>query len=149
MDTIIQSLTGLLAKALPTVFLFLLLHFYLRAVFFQPMSKMLQERFELTEGARRRGEEALAHAELKAKEYEEALRGARGELYVEQEAARRQLQEECDAQIVEARKQADAQVVDAKQALMTEVASLKGKIEADAEILAGQIADSMLRGRAA
>jgi len=53
MEQTLQALGGILLKAIPTVILLLILHFYFKAVLFGPIEKMLQQRRELTEGAKR------------------------------------------------------------------------------------------------
>src|SRR5579862_667400 len=99
MEQIIQSLGGILLKAIPTVFILLLLHFYLKAMLFGPLARVLKERDELTVGARKAAEQSLAAAERKAQEYESKLREARAEVYRQQEETRRVWLEEQTAQI--------------------------------------------------
>jgi F-type H+-transporting ATPase subunit b len=48
MDAILNALGGLLLKALPTFFLVLLLHFYLKLVFYRPLEKVLSARHQAT-----------------------------------------------------------------------------------------------------
>ncbi len=55
MDAILNPLGGLLLRALPTFLLVLVLHFYLKRVFFAPLDKVLEARRQATEGARERG----------------------------------------------------------------------------------------------
>ena len=66
MEQTLQALGGILLKAIPTVILLLILHAYLRAVLFTPLEKMLRQRGELTEGARKAADQSLAAAEAKA-----------------------------------------------------------------------------------
>src|SRR5438270_10676985 len=108
MDVILQQLGELLLKAVPTFLLVVLLQFYLKRVFFKPLEKVLHQRYEATEGARKAAEDSLARAAAKAGEYEAAMRAARSELYQTQEQIYKQLQDKETAQIVEARQRADA-----------------------------------------
>src|ERR1044071_8128227 len=108
MDVILHQLGQLLLKAVPTFLLVILLQFYLKRVFFRPLEKVLHQRYEATEGARKAADESLARAAAKTAEYEAALRAARTEVYQSQEQLHKQLQEREAAQIAEARARADA-----------------------------------------
>ena len=149
MDVILHQLGELLLKAIPTFVLVVLLSFYLKAVFFKPLEKILRQRYDATEGARKLAEESMQRADAKTAEYEAALRAARAELYQAQEKAYKQMQEEASARIAEARKQADESVQRAKQQIAQEVDAAKATLAAESDALAGQIADSLLRRSAA
>ena len=149
MDETLRQLGGILLRAVPTIFLVVFLHFYLKAVFFKPLQKVLKQRYEATEGARKLAEASLAKAAEKAASYEAALRAARAETYKELEQLRRQLQDDRAIAVREARTRAEAAVTQAKSALATEVEGLKKNLEAESEALAGQIVNKILRGRAA
>ena len=90
MEQALEALVGILQKAVPTILLLILLHFYLKAMLFGPLAKTLKARDALTKGARQTAEESLASAEQKTAEYEAKLREARSEVYREQEEMRRQ-----------------------------------------------------------
>jgi hypothetical protein len=62
---------------------------------------------------------------------------------------RRDLHEERAARVKEARGRAEASVAQAKAALHAEAEQLKKGLEAESAALAEQIADKILRGRAA
>ena len=149
MDETLRALGGILLRAIPTFVLVVLLHFYLKFIFFKPLQKVLRQRYEATEGARKLAESSLAKAAEKAAEYEAALRAARSDTYKELEQLRRQLQDERAAGVREARARAEAAVAQARAALGAEVASLKKNLEAESETLADRIANKILRGRAA
>ena len=53
MDATLHALGEILLKAVPTVLLVVVLHFYLKYVFFRPLKKVLAERYDATEGARK------------------------------------------------------------------------------------------------
>ena len=149
MDETLRALGGILLRAIPTFVLVVLLHFYLKFIFFKPLQKVLRQRYEATQGARKLAESSLAKAAEKAAEYEAALRAARSDTYKELEQLRRQLQDERAAGVREARARAEAAVAEARAALGAEVASLKKSLEAESETLADRIANKILRGRAA
>src|ERR1700691_1437351 len=108
MDDTLRALGEILLKAVPTFLLVVFLHFYLKKMFFQPMERVLRERFEATEGARKLAEQALARAAARTAEYEAAIRAARSEIYQGQEQFYKQLQESQSAQIAAARQSAAA-----------------------------------------
>lgn len=149
MDTVINALGGILLNAIPTFLLILILHFYLKSVFFHPMEKVLHQRDEATAGARKRAEESLAKANEKLREYQEMIDKARGDIYREQEQLRKQFKQEQEAQIATAQEAVKQQVAAAKLTIATETAAARGTLETEARILAGRIADNILQGRAA
>ena len=134
---------------MPTFVLVILLNFYLKAVFFKPMEKVLRQRYEATEGARKLAEQSLERAAAKTAEYEAAMRAARAEVYQAQEQLHKQLQEREAAGIASARQRTDAAVREAKAQLAGDVEQAKAVLERDSDALADQIAESILRRSAA
>lgn len=149
MEETLRELGGILLKAVPTFFLVLVLYLYLARMFFRPLERVLQKRYEATEGARKLAEESLAKAAAKTEQYEAAMRAARGEVYKEIEQLRRQLQQERTAAIDRARREAEAQIGEAKVQLDNELVKLKQELAGQSDALAGQIVDSILRRRVA
>jgi F-type H+-transporting ATPase subunit b len=149
MDVILQQLGQLLLKAVPTFLLVILLDFYLKRMFFRPMEKILHQRYEATEGARKAADESLARAAAKTAEYEAALRAARSEIYHQQEQLHKELQEREAAQIAEVRQRTDAAIQAAKADIARDVETAKSALARESESLANQIADSILRRSAA
>ena len=148
MESTLNALGGILLRALPTFFLVLLLHFYLKRVFFSPLEKILQQRYDATEGAKKAAEASLAKAEAKAAEYEAAIRAARNEVYQEQEKVRMQWMFEQAAKTASARANADALIRSAQAALADQVDEARQSLRAQSESLADEIANSVLRRRA-
>ena len=149
MDETLRQLCGILLRAVPTFIIVVLLHFYLKFIFFKPLQQVLRQRYEATEGARQLAEASLAKASEKAAEYEAALRAARAETYKELEQLRRQLQDDRAVAVRQARASADAAFSRAKSTLADELEYLKKNLEAESDALADRIADKILRGRAA
>ena len=144
MEQTLAALTGILLKAVPTIIFVVLLHFYIKAMLFKPLEKVLAERDEKTSGARARAEQALAAAEKKTAEYEDALRTARGEVFKEQEAARKQWLADQNAQMATARATSEAQIAKAREQFALESAAAKqGLVETSAQ-LAEHIATAVL-----
>lgn len=149
MDETLQALGGILLRALPTFFLVVLLHFYLKYVFFRPLERVLRGRYEATEGARKLAEASLAKADAKAAEYEAALRGVRAEMYQEQDRLHRQVVQEQAEAVRAARASADAKVREAKAQIEAELNEARRTLEAQAGQLAGRIVERVLAGRVA
>lgn len=148
MDATINALGGLLLKAIPTFVLFLLLHFYLKYVFFKPLDKLLQARFDATEGARKTAQDTLDLAARKAQEYEASIRAARAGISREQEQFRGELRQEQAAALREARASAERLVREAKLELDRDAERARAELQSESELLSARIADSLLAGRA-
>ncbi len=149
MDATLQALGGILLRAIPTLILLILLHLYLKAVFFGPLKRVLKQRYEATEGARNAAHAAEERAAQKATEYEEALRRARAEVYREQEEARHKWLEEQARQIDETHKRSRESIHAAKQQLEGEAAAAGRELESSSGALADEIARAVLEGRTA
>jgi F-type H+-transporting ATPase subunit b len=145
MDATLHALGGILLRAVPTFLLVILLHFYLKSVFFKPLERVLKERYAATEGARQLAQQSFDRAAAKATEYEDALRAARAEVYQSQEKRFKQLQDEQGGQLNQARENADRLVREARAQLDKDVAAARISLAGDSEVLAGRIADSILR----
>jgi F-type H+-transporting ATPase subunit b len=149
MEETLRALGEILLKAVPTFLLVFLLYLYMARVFFGPLERVLQKRYEATEGARKLAEESLAKAAEKTEKYEAAVRAARSEIYRELGQLRRQLQDERSAAVEQARRQAEAQIAAAKADLEREVVALQEKLAGESDALANEIAGSILRRSAA
>src|ERR1700722_17474328 len=125
MEQTLQALGVILLKAIPTIFLLLLLHFYFKAMLFGPLEKILKQREELTEGARKAAEQSLAAADRKQQDYEVKFRDARAEVYRAQEETRRVWLDDQTAQIAEARRRSEESVHAAKQQITAEAATAR------------------------
>jgi len=145
MQTIVQQLGELFLQAVPTVLIILLFYIILRALFFKPLLAVMAERDARTVGAQKASEAAQAAAAEKVKQYQEALRQARGQVYAEQEAARKKLLEERAAQIREARTKASGEVSVAKARVTAELAAARREVEATVAQLSAEIARRILQ----
>jgi F-type H+-transporting ATPase subunit b len=149
MDATLHALGGILLRAIPTFLLVILLNFYLKFVFFRPFERVLQQRYDLTEGARKLAQESMERASAKASEYEAAIRAARSEVYKGQEKLYKEFQDQHAAAVTSAREGADAAVKKAKAELAQDVEAARSTLASDAESLAREIAQSVLRRNAA
>ncbi len=148
METTLNALAGILLKAVPTVVIVLLLHFYLKSMLFKPLEKVLAQRDAATKGAREAAQASLDLADKKAAEYEAAIRDARGEVYKDHEQARTQLLAQQQAGIVEARQRMDQMIKDARTQIEIEAAAARQGLSAQTSELADQITRTVLSGRA-
>jgi F-type H+-transporting ATPase subunit b len=144
MPSIGHQLGELFLGALPTALLILLFYFILRALFFEPLLKVMAEREARTVGARKAAEAAEAAAAEKVKQYQEALKQARGKVYAEQEAARKKLLDERAAHLKDARSKASLEVGAAGQRVAKELAAARRQVEASVEELSAEIARRIL-----
>ena len=145
MQVIGHQLGELFLQAVPTVLIILLFYIILRAIFFKPLLAVMAERDARTAGAQKAAEAAQAAAAEKVKQYQEALKQARGQVYAEQEAARKKLLDERAAQLKEARAKASAEVSAAKERIAGELAAARREVEATVSQLSAEIARRILQ----
>jgi F-type H+-transporting ATPase subunit b len=141
MDATLHALGEILLKAVPTVLLVVVLHFYLKYVFFKPLKKVLDERYDATEGARKLAAESLEKAAAKTADYEAGLRAARAEVY--------QVQERQAAQVAQARRNAEQMLQAAQAQIGLEAEQAKAALAAESDALAARIAEAVFRRSAA
>jgi len=149
MQETLQALGGILLKAIPTIILLIILHFYLKAVLFGPLDRVMQKRRELTEGARKTAEDSLAAATRKADEYEAKLREARAAVYKQQEEIRKRRLDEQAQQVAEARIRSESTVKSAREAIAQDVAAARKSLQDTSTVVADQIVVTVLGKRAA
>jgi F0F1-type ATP synthase membrane subunit b/b' len=149
MDDILHSLRPILLNSIPTFCFLLFLVWYLRTMYFGPFARLLKQRYEATEGAKKAAEESLRQAELRVAEYEEQLRAARNEIYAQQDKALKNLEAEQSAQLETVRREAETKIGQARGELAAEVEQAKGSLNAQSSDLADQIVARILGGRAA
>jgi F-type H+-transporting ATPase subunit b len=145
MPSIGHQLGELFLGAAPTVLIILFFYFILRTVFFKPLLRVMAERDVRTVGAQKAAEAAQAAAAEKVKQYQEALKQARGKVYAEQEAARKKLLDERAAQLKDARNKASAEVSAAKDRVVKELAAERRELESTVAQLSAEIARRILQ----
>ncbi len=149
MESTLAALGGLLLRALPTFFIVLALHFYLKYVFFKPMQRVMDQRYAATEGAKEQARLSLERAAAKAAEYEEAMRAARAEVYHAQEQLHRRLEEQRARDLETARARAGEAVRKARADIAKDVEEARRTLAEEAGVLADQIVESVLSRRPA
>ena len=148
MQQTLHALAGILLKSVPTVCLLIFLYWYLKAMLFGPLNRILKERDELTAGTRHAADKSLKDAERKVQEYEAKMREARAEVYREQEETRRRWLTDQATQIESARERTGQTVQSAKEQMAGEIAGARESLTEAAGALADQIASTLLARRA-
>jgi F0F1-type ATP synthase membrane subunit b/b' len=149
MDKTLHDLGGIVLNGLPTFFLVLVLAACVKYLYLKPLERVLDERFRLTEGARKAAEASLKSADTRIAEYEAALAKARGEIYAEQSEFLRKLHEEQAERARLARVASEQRVAEMKEGIMKEALAARESLESQSEALASSIADSILSRRVA
>jgi F-type H+-transporting ATPase subunit b len=144
MESTLHDLGQLLLKAIPTLFLLLVVHFYLKRMFFRPMADVLAKRRAATDGLRESADAMRAKAGEQTKAIEEQLRQAREAIYGEQEEARRNWIGDQSAQLENARKQGHELIHQSKLQLDAETTEAKSQLAGTTDALADEIANALL-----
>src|SRR5215470_6102829 len=142
---IVHQLGELFLGALPTVALILIFFFILKSLFFKPLLAVMAEREARSIGAQKAAEAAQAAAGERVKQYQEALRKARGKVYAEQQAVRKKLLDERASQVKDARAKATAEVGLAKERVAAELLAARRDMEPSVAQLASEIASRVLQ----
>ena len=143
---ILNQLGELFLAALPTVIFVFLFYLFLRWSFFTPIERVLSERHKRADGARQEAESSRVAVQEKLREYREALRRARGEIFAGQESSRRLVLDERQNAVHAARLAAQQELQAAKKSLAADVEAARGQLEQSSGVLAGEIAESILAG---
>ena len=149
MEQTLQQLGGLLLKAVPTIVLLIIVHFYLKVMFFGPLGKVLAERKQATEGTRQKAELLLKKATETAAAVEEQLRKANEEIYQEQEQTRHRWSADQSAQLEQARQHSRELIRKAREQIEAETAAAKRELTATSDGLANEITRIMLERKMA
>ena len=149
MDATIHGLSRILLNAVPTFLILLILVAYMRWIFFGPLARILKQRYDETEGARKAAEESMKMADARFAEYEEKLRAARVELHSAQERALREIDTQNGEQIARIRREAELEVARAKESIAEETEEARRSLAAKGDELAEVIVRRVLPGVAA
>jgi F-type H+-transporting ATPase subunit b len=145
MDETLRQLGEIALSSIPTIIIFMIVYACYRMIVHKPLAKVLQERYERTEGAVQRARADIAAAEAKTSEYEQRLREARMTIFKSQET-RRQAALAARAEAVRrAREQAAAQVSEARAKIAAEAEGAKAQLLPEIDRLASQVMQSVLK----
>ena len=144
---ILHQLGALFLQAVPTVIIVFLFYLFMRWAFFTPIQKAMAERSAKIEGARAEALAVEAAAKQDLDNYNDALRKARGEIYLEQEAARQAVLDERAKNLKAMRTLSQKEVAEAKKKIEAELGEARKEVERQTPELAGAIARSILENR--
>lgn len=147
MDQIGDQLGELLLGALPTVVIVTLFIIFMRWAFWTPFQRVLEQREAATIGARKDADEMLTRAEEKVREYDDALREVRAEIYREQEEARRKALDERTRAIADTREKTSQMIRKAKAEIASEVETARKDLDSQVKKLAKEITQTLLSGQ--
>lgn len=135
----------LLLYSIPTIICLLVVWGSYRVLVYGKLQKVLAERHARTEGAVAQARQAIASAEQRTAEYEQKLREARTQIYAAQESYRKRIMDRRAEMLAEARQQSDEMVKKARSAVEQETMTVKAGLQKQADALADQIIQSILR----
>jgi F-type H+-transporting ATPase subunit b len=142
---IVTQIGELLLYSIPTIICLLVVWGSYRVLVYGKLQKVLAERHARTEGAIAQARQAIASAEQRTAEYEQKLREARTQIYAAQESYRKRIMDRRAEMLAEARQQSDEMVKTARSAVEQETLTVKAGLQKQAEALADQIIQSILR----
>ena len=145
MDQTLRQLGELLLGAVPTVILLGALYILYTFLVHRPLTAVLAERRNRTEGAMEKARADIAAAEARTAEYEQRLREARQRVFKNQEARRQQATQSRNHAVNEARTRAQAQVKQARVDIEEYKQQAMSKLQSDAARLAADIVRAVLR----
>jgi F-type H+-transporting ATPase subunit b len=132
-------------QVVPIVLILLVFYAVLRVLFFKPLLKVIAEREARTIGAQKAAEAAQKAAAEKVKQCQDALKQARTEIYVEQEAARKKVLDERAALLKQARAKTSDMVKAQRERIGAEVLAARPEIEAGITQFAALVARRVLQ----
>jgi F-type H+-transporting ATPase subunit b len=145
MDQTLRQLGELLLGAVPTVILLATLYILYTFLVHRPLTIVLAERRNRTQGAMEKARADIAAAEARTAEYEQRLREARQKVFKNQEARRQQATQSRNQAVNEARTRAQAQVKQARADIEEYKRQAMSKLQSDAARLAADIVRAVLR----
>jgi F-type H+-transporting ATPase subunit b len=145
MDETLKQLGGLLLGSIPTVIFVVLVYVCYAALVHKPLTKVLAQRHERTEGAVAKAKADVAAAEARTAEYEQRLREARVAVFKAQEAKRQQASQLRASAVAEARSRAQARIEQERAGLANEQKNAERHLQAESQRLAAEIVDRVLR----
>jgi F-type H+-transporting ATPase subunit b len=149
MNETLTQLGELLLASIPTIIFLLIVWGAYRMIVHKRLEQVLAERYQLTEGAIQQAQAEIKSAEARTAEYELRVREARTQIYKIQEARRQQIMESRNAALTQARQQAEEMIQSARMALEQDKMAAQIGLQQQADTLANQIIESILKPVAA
>ena len=149
MEQTLRQLGELLLGSVPTVILLALLYLLYNFLVYRPLSAVLKERRNRTEGAMEKARADIAAAEARTAEYEQRLREARQKVFKSQDARRQQANQARTEAVNQARVRTQDQVKQARTGIEQDKKDAMSKLEGEAGRLASEIVRMVLKPVAA
>ena len=149
MEQTLRQLGELLLGAVPTVLLLAIVYLLYTFLVYRPLSAVLAERRNRTQGAMEKARADIAAAEAHTAEYEQWLREARQKVFKSQDARRQQANQARTEAVDKARARAQEQVNAARVAIDQDKKDAMSKLEGEAGRLASEIVRMVLKPVAA
>ena len=134
-----KQLGELLLRSIPTIILWLVTLGLYRLLVYTPLTRILAERYQRTEGALAQAKADIAQAEARTAEYEHRLREARAAIFKAQEQRREQALQTRYEAAAQARAAAEARIADERRQIEAQKSDAQKGLQAQAEQLAREI----------
>jgi len=141
----LRQLGELLLGSVPTIILLAILYGLYSFLVYRPLTAVLAERRNRTQGAMEKARADIAAAEARTADYEQRLREARQKIFKNQEARRLQASQARSQAVSQARIRAQEQVKQARAGMEEEKQQAMSKLQSDAARLATEIVRTVLR----
>jgi F-type H+-transporting ATPase subunit b len=145
MDQTLRQLGELLLGAVPTVILLATLSILYTFLVHRPLTAVLAERRNRTQGAIEKARADIAAAEARTADYEQRLREARQKIFKNQEARRQQATQSRNQIVHQAHTRAQEQIKQARAGIGEDKQQAMSKLQSDAARLATEIVRIVMR----
>lgn len=149
MEQTLRQLGELLLGSVPTIILLAILYILYTFLVYKPLTAVLAERRNRTQGAMEKARADIAAAEARTADYEQRLREARQKVFKNLETRRQQATQARMEAVNQARARAQEQVKEARAALEQDKQEAMTKLQSEAGRLATEIVRTVLRPVAA
>jgi len=145
MEQTLQQLGQLLLGSIPTIILLATLYVVYTFLVYRPLSAVLAERRNRTQGAMEKARADISAAEARTSEYDLRLREARQKVFKSLEIRRQKASQARSEAVNQVRLKAQEQVKQARAVLEQDKRSAVAKLEGEAGRLASEIVRTVLR----
>lgn len=149
MEQTLRQLGELLLGSVPTIILLATLFVLYTFLVYKPLTAVLAERRNRTQGAIEKARADIAAAESRTADYEQRLREARQKVFKNLEARRQQAMQMRAEAVNKARSRSQEQVKQAREALEQDKQEAMTKLQSEAGRLATEIVRTVMRPVAA
>ena len=149
MEHTLRQLGELLLGSVPTIILLTILYILYTFLVYRPLTAVLAERRNRTQGAMEKARADIAAAEARTADYEQRLREARQKVFKNLENRRQQATQVRSEAVNQARVRAQEQVKHARALLEQDKQEATAKLQLEAGRLASEIVRTVLRPVAA